>query len=204
MEGKQEKMKYSEPGNCEKPVLLTPLGLKGHRDCNPEYPVLELEGRLARTVTLNRQMAATASLKFEGVPGSKYPYFAFLLTFNLLAVHINQTQSEDTEQETLVGKALKGQLLELQIKVQGMESVSEEPIRDHLPKLAFPTPFKPSLSVLSCLLFSILCSLTQLFNSLPKYILYDKRREHVHFIFRSEDMTNSQIFLLNTLHLGLL
>ena len=109
MEGKQEKMKYSEPSNCEKPVLA-PLGLKGHRDCNPEHPVLEIEDHLARAVALNRQMAATASLKSEGAPGSKYPFLAFLLTSNLLlAVHISQTQPENTEQETLVSKALKGQ-----------------------------------------------------------------------------------------------
>ena len=55
-------------------------------------------------------MSGTANLKFDGVHGNKYPYLALLLTSNLLlVVHISQTQPEDTEQERLVNKAVKGQ-----------------------------------------------------------------------------------------------
>lgn len=98
MEGKQM-MRHPEASNCEEPVL-SPLGLNGHRDRNPECPVIVTEGHPTRAATLNRQMAATANLKFEGGHGSKCPYLAFLLTSKLLlVVHVSQTQPEDRARE---------------------------------------------------------------------------------------------------------
>lgn len=72
-------MEYPEADNCEKPVL-SPLGLKGHRGCNTECPIIVTEGHPTRAVTLNRQMVVTANPQFERVHGNKYPYLAFLLT----------------------------------------------------------------------------------------------------------------------------